>query len=118
LVAAREAAARLLAQAVRPDAIFCSSDLVALGVVTEADARGVNVPEALAVVGFGNLSFSEGVIPPLTTVHVDGPRLGRLAGTMLVDRAEGREVASPSWISATASSSARAPEGGALTRPE
>src|SRR6185436_5920022 len=96
LVAAREAAARLLAQPVRPDAIFCSSDLVALGVVTEADARGVKVPQELAVVGFGNLSFSEGVIPPLTTVHVDGPRIGRLAGTLLVDRAEGREPSGPS----------------------
>jgi len=96
LVPAREAAARLLGHEARPDAIFCSSDLVALGVVTEADARGLRVPQDLAVVGFGNLSFSEGVIPPLTTVHVDGPRLGRLAGSMLVDRAEGREVANPS----------------------
>jgi LacI family gluconate utilization system Gnt-I transcriptional repressor len=26
---------------------------------------------------------------------VDGPRIGRLAGSMLVDRAEGREVAQP-----------------------
>jgi len=91
LLAGREAAARLLARDDRPDAIFCSSDLVALGAVTEADARGLAVPKDLAVVGFGNLNFSEGVIPPLTTVHVDGPRIGRLAGTMLVDRAEGRE---------------------------
>ena len=94
LLASREAAGRLLESQSRPDAIFCSSDLVALGVVTEADARNVGVPQDLAVVGFGNLNFAEGVIPPLTTVHVDGPRLGRLAGSMLVDRAEGRDVAS------------------------
>jgi len=95
LDAGRAAAARLLAADTRPDAIFCSSDLLALGVVTEANARGVKVPEELAVVGFGNLNFSNGVIPPLTTVQVDGPRIGQLAGSMLVDRAEGREVAQP-----------------------
>ena len=95
LLGGREATARLLASPARPDAIFCSSDLVALGVVTEADARGVKVPQDLAVVGFGNLNFAEGVIPPLTTVHVDGPRIGRLAGTLLVDRAEGREPSGP-----------------------
>src|SRR6185436_18122885 len=87
----RAAVARLLRRNPRPDAIFCSSDLIALGAVTEASARGVRVPQDLAVVGFGNLNFSGGVIPPLTTVQVDGPRIGRLAASMLVDRAEGRE---------------------------
>jgi LacI family gluconate utilization system Gnt-I transcriptional repressor len=96
LLGGREATGRLLESPARPDAIFCSSALVALGVVTEADARGVTVPLELAVVGFGNLNFAEGMIPPLTTVHVDGPRIGRLAGTLLVDRAEGREPSGPS----------------------
>ena len=96
LLGGREATARLLTSASPPDAIFCSSDLVALGVITEADARGAKVPQDLAVVGFGNLNFAEGVIPPLTTVHVDGPRIGRLAGTLLVDRAEGRVPSGPS----------------------
>jgi len=91
LAGGREAAARLLARDTRPDAIFCSSDLIALGVVTEATAHGVSVPYELAVVGFGNLNFSEGVTPPLTTVHLDGSRIGELTGSMLVDRAEGRQ---------------------------
>jgi LacI family gluconate utilization system Gnt-I transcriptional repressor len=91
LAGGREAAARLLARDTRPDAIFCSSDLIALGVVTEATAHGVSVPYELAVVGFGDLNFSEGVTPPLTTVHLDGSRIGELTGSMLVDRAEGRQ---------------------------
>jgi LacI family gluconate utilization system Gnt-I transcriptional repressor len=96
LAGGREAAAKLLAGSERPDAIFTSSDLIALGVVTEANARGIAVPSDLAVMGFGNLGFSEGVVPPLTTVHVDGTRVGRLAGEMLVARAEGRGVADKS----------------------
>ena len=40
--------------------------------------------------GFGNLAFAAGVIPSLTTVHVDGTRIGRTAADYLIDRAEGR----------------------------
>ena len=95
LAGGRDAAARLLSSAAQPDAIWCSSDLLALGALVEAHGRGVEVPGALAVMGFGNLGFSEGTSPPLTTIHVDGTRIGQLTGAMLVDRAEGREVGDP-----------------------
>ena len=74
------------------DAVLCSSDLLALGVMTEAHARRISVGKRLAVVGFGNLPFAAGVIPSLTTVHVDGPGIGRMAASFIVERAEGREV--------------------------
>ena len=77
------------------DAVFCSSDLVALGVLTEAHARGIAVPEELAVVGFGDLEFAAGVLPALTTVRIDSARMGRTAAQMLMDRAAGRTVADP-----------------------
>ena len=93
LAGGRSAAGVLFGAGTKPDAIFCSSDLIALGAVVEANARGLKVPGDVAVVGFGNLSFSEGVTPPLTTVHVDGPRIGQVAGAMLVERAQGRDPA-------------------------
>jgi LacI family gluconate utilization system Gnt-I transcriptional repressor len=96
LAGGREAAGRLFDGASRPDAIFTSSDLIALGVVMEANARAIVVPTHLAVMGFGNLGFSEGVVPPLTTVHIDGTRVGRTTGEMLMAKAEGREVAEKS----------------------
>ncbi|MEO5693869.1 MAG: LacI family DNA-binding transcriptional regulator [Usitatibacter sp.] len=77
------------------DAVGCSSDLLALGVMTEAHARGIVVPASLGVAGFGNLAFSAGVIPSLTTVHVDGTRIGRTAADYLIDRAEGRAIPDP-----------------------
>jgi len=88
----REGLARLLARDARIDAVFCSSDLVALGVLTEAHARGIAVPHDLAVVGFGDLQFSAGVVPAITTVSVDGKRIGAIAASMIIDRAEGRRV--------------------------
>lgn len=77
------------------DAIFCSSDLLALGVMTEAQARSISVPQQLGVIGFGDLEFAADLHPALTTVRVDGQAMGQHAAQFIVDRAEGREVAKP-----------------------
>ena len=75
------------------DAVFCSSDLLALGVMTEAQAAGVAVPRQLAVVGFGDLEFAADLHPALTTVRINGAAIGRQAAQFIVERAEGRSVA-------------------------
>ena len=95
LAAGREGLAHLLAREPALDAIWGSSDLVALGVLTEAHQRGIQVPRDLAVVGFGDLQFAAGVVPALTSVRVDGARIGRIAARMIIDRAEGHAVAEP-----------------------
>lgn len=89
----RRALAELLATAPGIEAVFCSSDLLALGVMTEAQARGIAVPDQLAVVGFGDLEFAADLHPALTTVRIDSAAIGRQAARFIVDRAEGREVA-------------------------
>jgi LacI family gluconate utilization system Gnt-I transcriptional repressor len=89
----RDALAELVRGPGRIDAVFCSSDLLALGVMTEAQARGVAVPGQLAIVGFGDLEFAADLHPALTTVRIDGTAIGRQAAQFIVDRAEGRPVA-------------------------
>lgn len=74
------------------DAIFCSSDLLALGVLIEAQAQGIDVPCRLGVMGFGDLSLARDLNPALTTVRIDGTRIGRQAAQYIVDCAEGREI--------------------------
>lgn len=74
------------------DAVFCSSDLLALGVLTEAAARGIAIPRQLAVVGFGDLAFSGDTHPALSTVRIDGTAIGQRAARCIVDRAEGRPI--------------------------
>ena len=93
LKSGRAALAELLREAPGIDAVFCSSDLLALGVMTEAQARGVAVPGQVAVVGFGDLEFAADLAPALTTVHIKGAAIGRQAAQFIVDRAEGRDVA-------------------------
>lgn len=88
----RQALSELLQRGAAVDAVFCSSDLLALGVLTEARARGLQVPGQLAVVGFGDLAFAQDLEPALTSVHIKGAAIGRQAAQFIVDRAEGRPV--------------------------
>lgn len=88
----RRALAELLEQAPGLEAVCCTSDMLASGVLTEARARGIRVPQDLAVCGFGNTDFSAHTVPSITTVHVDGPEMGRLAARLIMDRCRGKAV--------------------------
>ncbi|MFM2403332.1 MAG: hypothetical protein RL223_1212 [Pseudomonadota bacterium] len=77
------------ASAARPDAVFCSSDLLALGVLLQAQADGLRLPQDLAVIGFGDLDFAADTLPALSTVRIDGPTIGRHAAACIVARAGG-----------------------------
>jgi LacI family gluconate utilization system Gnt-I transcriptional repressor len=79
----------ILTQSADIDAIFCGSDLLALGVVSEARKMGVAVPERIAVCGFGDLAFAADTSPALTTVRVDGKRIGATAARCLIERLGG-----------------------------
>jgi LacI family transcriptional regulator, gluconate utilization system Gnt-I transcriptional repressor len=93
LKSGRAALGQALSQARDADAVFCSSDLLALGVMTQARVMGLRVPEQLAVVGFGDLDFAADLDPALTTVRINGTAIGRQAAQFIIERAEGRTVA-------------------------
>lgn len=76
----------------RPDVIVCGSDMLAQGVIIEAQAAGVRVPEEIAVTGFGNLAVAADMRPSITTVDVDGARIGREAVAVLRRRGAGERV--------------------------
>lgn len=85
----RRGLAELLAREVQPQAVFCSSDSLALGVLTEAQARGLEIPRQLAIVGFGDLAFAADLHPALTTVRIDGQAIGRQAAEFIIQRLQG-----------------------------
>ena len=88
----RQALATLVRDASDTDAVFCSSDQLALGVLTEARVRGWAVPGRLAVIGFGDQEFSADLEPALSSVRIRGDAIGRQAAQFIVDRVEGRMV--------------------------
>lgn len=92
LKSGREALNSVLLKCPDVDAIFCSSDLLALGVLTEARAQNISVPQQISIMGFGDVPFVEDMIPALTTVKINGAEIGRLAAQCLVDRAQGKAV--------------------------
>ena len=89
-----EAAAQLFGQRTRrPDAIFCGNDQIARGVVDALRERGIGVPDDVAVVGFDNWEIvAASTRPPLTTVDMNLPALGREAGLTLLALVEGKPV--------------------------
>lgn len=86
LAVGREALQRLLSQEPMPQVVVCSSDTVAQGVLAEAASRGLRVPEQLAVMGFGDLSSAAQVHPALSTVQVDGSKIGQQIAEALLQR--------------------------------
>lgn len=86
----RAAAERLLDRPVPPSAVVCGNDLVAVGVLDVARARGLDVPGDLAVTGYDDIDAASLVSPALTTVANPAREIGRVAGRLLLDRLTGR----------------------------
>ena len=86
-------AGRLLDLPDRPTAIMCGNDLLALGALQAARARGLAVPGDVAVTGFNDFEFARFADPPLTTVRVPGYDLGRVGAQRLIGWLGGDEPA-------------------------
>lgn len=66
---AKEGVERLLSQALVFDAIFASSDLIAMTAISALQARGLRVPQDVAVVGYDDIEASGHFHPPLSTIR-------------------------------------------------
>jgi LacI family transcriptional regulator len=69
-----------------PDAVVCANDQMAIGMLRAFAARGVRVPEDVAVVGFDDIALGSLYDPTLTTVHQPMRMLGERACARLLDR--------------------------------
>ncbi|WP_353174646.1 LacI family DNA-binding transcriptional regulator [Paracandidimonas soli] len=90
--------ANLLDAAHGLDAVVCSSDSLAYGAIIEAQSRGLRVPQDIAVMGFGDYEFASLHTPSISTVHIDGPSMGRLAGDFLLQRIHANESGASSQV--------------------
>jgi DNA-binding LacI/PurR family transcriptional regulator len=63
----------------KPTAIFCGSDLIALGAMSALEEAGARIPEDISVIGIDDISFAFLARPPLTTIRVPRERVGATA---------------------------------------
>lgn len=86
----RRATARFLDLPEPPEAVFATDNLMALGAMDEIRARGLRVPEDLALAAFDDIPWFLHTDPPLTAIAQPTGELGRSAVRALIDLIEGR----------------------------
>jgi LacI family transcriptional regulator len=82
------AADELLGAARKPTAVFCTNDMLALGLLRRLSLAGVMVPGDLAVVGYDDIDFAADAAVPLTSVRQPKYQLGLAAAELLLDEAD------------------------------
>jgi LacI family transcriptional regulator len=80
-----EAAAALLDGPNPPTAIFAANDAMAVGAMRAATARGLMIPDELALIGFDNVPMAEHISPALTTIRIFKEQIGQLAARRIID---------------------------------
>jgi DNA-binding LacI/PurR family transcriptional regulator len=87
----RAAGDRLAAQSadVRPTAVFCANDLLSLGVLQAMTARGIAVPEELAIIGYDDIGYAISAAIPLSSIRQPREQLGRAATRLLLTEIAG-----------------------------
>lgn len=79
----------------RPTAIFATCDIIAAGILQEAYARKLRVPDDLSLVGFDD-TYASYLTPPLTTVRQPMAELGRVAVRLaMASRTDATAMAHP-----------------------
>ncbi|MFE0625861.1 LacI family DNA-binding transcriptional regulator [Streptomyces sp. NPDC058864] len=90
----RRAVARFLDLPVPPDVVFAADNLMALGAMDEIRARGLRVPDDIALAAFDDIPWFLHTDPPITAIAQPTGELGRAAVRSLIDRVEGRPAPS------------------------
>jgi LacI family gluconate utilization system Gnt-I transcriptional repressor len=83
---------QIVGQAPPVDAIFYCNDDLAQGALLAALRLGVEVPRRVAVAGFNDLTGSDQMLPPLTTVRTPRAEIGAAAAAVLLALMRGETV--------------------------
>lgn len=86
------AASALLERRPLPDAIFCYSDLLAMGAMRAIFDAGLSVPDDIAVIGIDDIEEGAFARPSLSTVSLDTPFIAREAVGRIVARIEDSDI--------------------------
>lgn len=82
----RRVAKMLLEMDPRPDAVFSSSDFVALGVIQELRTNGLKIPNDICISGFANEPFTKFMELSITSVDQSPIEMGKMAAKVLLEK--------------------------------
>lgn len=75
----------LMQRPLRPTAVLCGNDVLAVGAIKKARELGIRVPQDISITGFDDIEIADIITPALTTVHVPHREMGRRAAQVLLD---------------------------------
>lgn len=73
-------------------AVHAGNDPAAIGVMAACRERGIRIPQDISVTGFSDISVSQYLDPPLTTVREPTADIGSMAAELLIRQIEGKEA--------------------------
>ena len=94
-VSGYQAMMRLLALRPRPDGVFCYNDPVAAGAMKAVLDSGLTVPGDVAIIGAGNVHYSDLLRVPLSTIDQSSGQLGESAARLLLECMQSSEPIKP-----------------------
>lgn len=72
----------------KPDAVYAAGDYAALGALQVLNEENINVPEEIALVGFGNEPFTDMVTPRITSINQHSAEIGKRAANAFLKYAK------------------------------
>lgn len=77
------------------DAVFCNTDVLAIGALFTCNARGVAVPRDFGIAGFNDFDYMEAAHPGLTSVRTYRWQCGNEAMLAVREQLSGGEIGAP-----------------------
>lgn len=93
-----EAMRALLGRQPLPDGVFCYNDPVAAGAIRAVLEAGLRVPEDVAIIGSGNVHYSDLLRVPLSTIDQNSSLIGQTAAELLLRCTEAKTPLAPQRI--------------------
>lgn len=90
--AGAKAMTSLLSLSIPPTAVFCHSDIMAIGAMQQAKRLGFRVPQDISIIGFDDITFAEYCDPALTTMSQPRYDIGQQAMLLLLKILKGNDV--------------------------
>lgn len=94
----KQAMQTLLSRKVRPDAVFCYNDPLAIGAMERILDEGYNIPNDISIIGCGNLHFDASLRVGLSSIDQQSRLIGKRAGEVLLEIFKSKKPTAPRTI--------------------